>query len=95
MADITIHDLALKRCKLSVWDQTKSNCICPFSAPHSMTLYIADGRDRKPGPWFHSMEFESMEQWDLFVRLVRQTNRRIRKAEKDDYGFPVLEKEGR
>lgn len=93
MTDITIHDLALKECRLSVWDQTKSNCYMPFHAPHTITLTIADGRNRKPGPWFYHMEFTSREQWDLFVRLVRQMNRKIRKAEKDEHGMPVLEED--
>ena len=51
MADILISDLDMSECGLSVWDQDKSSCHMLFHPPHTMTLTIANGRNRTPCPF--------------------------------------------
>ena len=92
MADILIDDLVPSKCDLSVWDQDKSNCHMLLHPPHTMTLVIANGRNRKPGPWYYEIEFTSREQWFKFVRLVNAMNRRVKRLPRDEHGFPILER---
>lgn len=94
MADILISDLDMSECGLSVWDQDKSSCHRLFHPPHTMTLTIANGRNRTPCPWYYGIEFTSREQWFKFVRLVNAMNRRVKKLPRDEHGFPVFEKGG-
>lgn len=95
MADILIDDLVPSECDLSVWNQDKSNCHMLFRPPHTMTLVIANGRNRKPGPWYYGIEFTSREQWFKFVRLVNAMNRSVKKLPRDEHGFPKLAGRGK
>ena len=92
MAEILIDDLDSSECGLSVWNQDKSNCHMLFHPSHTMTLTIANGRNRKPCPWYYGIEFTSREQWFKFVRLVNAMNRRVKKLPSDEHGFPILER---
>ena len=88
MDSVLIDDLVTSECKISVWDQGKSNCVRPIRPSHSMSLVIANG---KRNPWFSKLEFASREQWFKFVRLVNKVNRLVKKLPKDEHGFPVLQ----
>ena len=79
MSDIQISDLSIRDCDISVWNQDESCCVMLFRPPHTMTLEIADGKDRKPTPWFYSIEFASRAEWFKFVRLVNAMNRKIKR----------------
>ena len=91
MADIFIDDLDTSECGLSVWNQDKSSCLMLLRPPHTMTLTIANGKDRKPCPWFYGIEFTSRDQWFKFVRMVNAMNRRVKKLPRDEHGFPILD----
>ena len=95
MSDILISDLSMGDCDVSVWNQDESCCTMLFRPEHTMTLTIANGRDRKPGPWYYSIEFTSREQWFKFVRLVNAMNRKIKKTNADEHGFPAMDEWGR
>lgn len=90
MSDIQISDLSIRDCDISVWNQDESCCVMLFRPPHTMTLEIADGKDRKPTPWFYSIEFTSRAEWFKFVRLVNAMNRKIKKTPADEHGFPIM-----
>lgn len=90
MSDILISDLSIRDCDIDVWNQDESCCMMLFRPPHTMTLEIADGKDRKPAPWFYSIEFTSRAEWFKFVRLVNAINRKIKKTPADEHGFPIM-----
>ena len=90
MSDIQISDLSIRDCDISVWNQDESCCVMLFRPPHTMTLEIADRKDRKPTPWFYSIEFASRAEWFKFVRLVNAMNRKIKKTPADEHGFPIM-----
>ena len=92
MADILVSDIVTSECGLSVWNQDESNCMMPLHPKHTMTLTIANGKHRKPGPWFYSIEFTSRKEWFKFVRLVNDVNRKIKKMPRDQHGFPMMDK---
>ena len=92
MSDIMISDLSIRDCSISVWNQDESNCTMLFHPPHTMTLAIANGRGRKPSPWFYEIEFTSRAEWFKFVRLVNTINRKIKKTPADKHGFPIMDK---
>lgn len=89
MSDIRIDDLVASETRLSVWDQDRSNCIM-MRPPHTMSLLLANGRERKRGPWYYEIEFTSREQWFKFVREVNRMNRLVKASKRDEHGFPVL-----
>lgn len=89
MADIIISKLVPKECGLSVWNQDESNCIMPLRPPHTMTLTLANYRNRT-WPWYSGIEFTSREAWFQFVREVNKMNRLVKKSPKDAHGFPIL-----
>lgn len=59
-----------------------------FHAEHKgVNLVIANGKDRKPGPWYWEIDCEDLDTWFAFVRLVNRENRKIKKMKRDKDGL--------
>lgn len=91
MGDIYLSDIFFAESNLSVVDNSTSL----FKPKKTLCLCIANGRERKPTPWYHGIEFDSLDEWFRFVRLVNRENRRVKRAKRDVGGFPEFEEERR
>jgi hypothetical protein len=61
-----------------------------FSPRREIRLTIAQERERT-GPWSFAMSFDDRKVWFDFVRLVNKCNRELKKAPKDEEGFPIFD----
>lgn len=61
------------------------------SRPHrEIYLTIAQERGRA-WPWYFGMSFDDRKAWFDFVRLVNKCNHELKKAPKDEEGFPIFD----
>lgn len=89
---IFISELELDKCGLSVWNQNKSNCHMLFRPAHTMTLKLANHREGT-WAWYSGIEFNNIEAWTDFVKLVNDMDEIVKNNSKDEWGFPILEEE--
>lgn len=83
-----------------VWDLIKEECEAEvIEISHSFPgindqprLFLSIANEREgTGPWYDSVEFDDMDSFYKFAAFVRETEERIKNAEKDKRGFPILE----
>ncbi len=60
-----------------------------FSPHREIHLTIAQER-AGTWPWYFDMSFDDRKAWFDFVRLVNRCNRELKKAPKDEEGFPIF-----
>ena len=83
-----------------VWDLIKEECEAEvievslsFVGENDRSrLFLSIANEREgTWPWYDSVEFDDMESFYKFAAFVRETEERIKNAEKDKRGFPILE----
>lgn len=83
-----------------VWGLIKEECEAEvIEISHSFPgindqprLFLSVANEREgTWPWYDSVEFDDMDSFYKFAAFVRETEERIKNAEKDKWGFPILE----